>query len=156
MIRTKTAAAATQRKLPTFNTEAIARAEAAVETLSVEFEDWMAEELAKLVGARQQAKAAEWDEPSLRRVFEIAHEIKGVGATYNYPLATLIAKSLCTLLESAERQEKARSKPALIDAHVDAIRAVVAGRVRVSNHGIGGELLGELERQVDELTGDLA
>jgi hypothetical protein len=142
-------------RLPTFNVDLIARAEQAVQTLSVEFDDWMREELARLIEARRCAREANLAEDDLVALHVVAHDIKGAGATYNFPLATLIAKSLCNLLESEERREKARSRPALIDAHIDAIRAIVGARVRSHQHHIGGELLAELERQVDELTNGL-
>jgi chemotaxis protein histidine kinase CheA len=140
--------------LPTFNMEAIAKAEAAVQALAVEFEDWMAHELERLLLARATAKSEGLSEDALHALFTVAHDIKGVGATYDYPLATLMAKSLCRLLETPERRQMAKAHGVLVDAHVDAIRAVVGMRVRNAAHPVGGELLAELERRVLELVSD--
>jgi hypothetical protein len=137
--------------LPAFDEAALKRAEAALASLSSEFQGWMEEEVTKLVEARDAARAAGWDDVSLDRLFGCAHDAKGLGATYEYPLVTRLAGSLCRLIETPAGKDVARKAPRLVDAHVEAIRATVRDKIKELNHPVARALLGELETQVDQL-----
>jgi hypothetical protein len=139
-----------------FDADAVARAEAALKSLSVEFEQWMGDEVTRLADARAEALRAGFDDASLVALYGCAHDIKGLGATYEYPLATLLAGSLCRLIETPAGRVRARTRSKIVDAHVDAIRAAYAAQIKSGDHPIGRELLAELNRQVAELMADLA
>lgn len=140
---------------PMFDAQALARAEAALQVLSVEFESWMAQEVERIAAARAAARATGYAEPELAAVYACAHDIKGLGATYDYPLATLIAGSLCKLVETPAARARAQARPDMVDAHIDAIRAAYAAGVKTRDHPVGRELLALLEAQVAALTIDL-
>jgi HPt (histidine-containing phosphotransfer) domain-containing protein len=55
-------------------------------------------------------------------LFRAAHDIKGEAATFGYPAVASAAESLCRLIEHAPHPE--RIPAALIDQHVDAVRAI--------------------------------
>lgn len=138
-----------------FDADALARAEAALKSLSGEFEKWMGDEVTRLAAARVTARQTNYGEPALLALYSSAHDIKGLGSTYDYPLATLIAASLCKLIETGAGRDRARTRPAIVDAHVDAIRAAFHARIKTDDHPVGRELLAELNRQVAELTAGL-
>lgn len=140
---------------PTFDAKALARAEAALQELSGEFETWMAHEVERITAARQLARASGYADPELATVYACAHDIKGLGATYEYPLATLIAGSLCRLVETPAARARAQKRPDIVEAHIDAIRAAVSAGVKTREHPIGRELLAALEKQVAETTAGL-
>jgi hypothetical protein len=140
---------------PMFDADALVRAEAALKALSSEFEGWMAQEVERIAAARTQARATDYAEAELTAIYECAHDIKGLGVTYDYPLATLIAASLCRLIESPAARARAQTRPAIVDAHVDAIRAAVSAGVKTAEHPVGKELLRALQAQVATLTADL-
>jgi hypothetical protein len=77
-----------------------------------------------------------------------AHDLKGLGATYDFPLITRIAASLCRLIDDPETREAAPMF--LVDGHIDAIRAAVRDEIRTDTHPVGKVLIAELERRVDE------
>lgn len=141
---------------PTFDAQALARAEAALQSLSGEFEGWMAQEVERIAAARQTARQNGYGEAELAAIFACAHDIKGLGATYDYPLATLIAASLCRLIETPGGRARAARQIAIVDAHIDAIRAAVAAGVKTREHPVGRELLETLQARVAALTADLA
>jgi chemotaxis protein histidine kinase CheA len=141
---------------PTFDAEALARAEAALQSLSGEFEAWMAQEIDRISAARQAAREEGYGEAQLAAIFACAHDIKGLGATFDYPLATLIAASLCRLIETRGGRARAAQHVAVVDAHIDAIRAAVSAGIKTRDHAVGRELLETLQARVDELTADLA
>lgn len=141
---------------PTFDAQALARAEAALQSLSGEFEAWMAQEVERITAARQAARQTGYGEAELAAIFSCAHDIKGLGTTYEYPLATLIAGSLCKLIETPGGRARAAGHIAIVDAHIDAIRAAVAAGVKTGEHPVGRELLETLRARVAALTADLA
>jgi chemotaxis protein histidine kinase CheA len=101
----------------------VARAQAALDALSGDFAQWMQEECERLHAARLVVKDTGFSKPSLEEIFRAAHDIKGDAATFGYPLAAPIAESLCRLIEHTPDAD--RIPPALMDQHVDAVRAVV-------------------------------
>jgi chemotaxis protein histidine kinase CheA len=132
--------------------DALERAEAALKNLASEFDGWMQDEIARIGAARAQARAAAYDETSLTALHRCAHDIKGLGATYDYPLATDIAASLCRLVDTPAGRARAKSRPIVVEAHVDAIRAIFSAQIRTADHPVARELLAELGRQVAALT----
>lgn len=125
--------------------QAVARAEAALKSLSGQFASWMQEELDKLDAARAAVRDQGWTTATAEGVFYRAHDLKGLGATYEFPIVTRIAGSLCRLLESDRRMQ---APLFLIDAHIDAIKASVRDEIRDVDHPVGQVLVAELERRV--------
>lgn len=120
---------------------AIMRAEIALERLSQEFEDWMRIEMETLEEARA-ALALARDEPTIAALFRAAHDLRGQSSTFGYPLAGEIAEGLCDLVEYATPDTLPRQ--AVIDRHVEAIRAIVRENVRDRHHPVGVELAARL------------
>jgi len=143
-------------KAPLIDPGALARAEAALKSLSGQFQGWMEDEVVKLDAARDAARAANWTDESLYDVFLCAHDAKGMGSTYEYPLVTRLAGSLCRLLENPEVRAVAQRAPKIIDAHVDAVKAAVRGQIRTADDAIGLALATELEGRVAELVKGLS
>ena len=77
-----------------------------------------------------------------------AHDLKGLGTTYEYPLVTRIAGSLCRLLDDADTRMNA--PVVVLDAHIDAIRAVVRDQIKTDDHPTGRVLAETLEAKVAE------
>lgn len=132
-----------------FDAGAIQRAEAALKALSINFQDWMSTEVEKLEVARVHTRLAQYSSASLEGLYNAAHDVKGLGTTYEYPFITTIAGQLCRLLESAEGRKAAREAPSLIDTHVDAIRAVLRGNIRTEEDPTVGALVEALKARVD-------
>jgi chemotaxis protein histidine kinase CheA len=101
----------------------VARAEAALAQLSPEFSDWMNDECEKLDRARHTAREAGMAAPQRDALFRAAHDIKGQAATLGFPLVSAVAESLCLLID--ESHDPRRIPPALVDQHVDAVRAIM-------------------------------
>ena len=129
--------------LPKLDADAIARAEQALEKLSTQFETWMDEELNKLEAAWADASTAGVTGEEGEALYRRAHDIKGLGTTYEFPLVTRIAASLCKLIETPERRERAPLP--LVSSLVDAIRVAIRDRVRDEDHPIGRALAEETE-----------
>ncbi len=78
---------------------------------------------------------------------QIAHELRGQGGIFDYPLMTSFGKSLYdAMLDTRGKVTDNRLK--LIEAHIDALRVVFNKRVRGDGGKIGAELLKDIERAV--------
>ena len=128
--------------------EAIARAEAALAELSSEFGTWMRAECDRLDAGRSAIRASGLGVNTRDQLFRAAHDIKGEAATFGYPLAGEAADSLCRLLEHTPDVKKIPL--ALIEQHVDGVRAIIRENVRESGHAVASALAAELRRASDE------
>lgn len=127
---------------------AIAKAEAALKNLSSNFAQWMQDELTKLEDARHRIRAEGVNPDTTEQLYFRGHDLKGLGATYEFPLVTRIAASLCRLID--DKDKRADAPMLLIDAHIDAIKAAVRDDIKTDTHPVGRVLIHELERRVAE------
>ena len=127
---------------------ALAKAEAALKGLSANFDQWMQDELTKLDAARARIHAEGYTAETGENLYFRAHDLKGLGATYGYPIVTSIAASLCRLID--DPATRLRAPLFLLDAHIDAIKASVRGQIRENDHPVAQALLKELDNRVRE------
>ena len=99
------------------------RADAAVEQLSVQFPAWMQAESERLNSIRCEMADRGPSPERMDQLFTSSHDIKGQAATFGYPVAGVIGKLLCDLIERAPDPQKIPLP--VIDQHVDTIRAIV-------------------------------
>lgn len=125
---------------------AIAKAEAALKSLSGNFAQWLNDEIVKLEAARQDVRAHGLTAETVETLYLRAHDLKGLGATYDFPLITRLAASLCKLIDDPDTRLSAPMF--LVDAHIDAIKACVRDDIRVDTHPVGKVLAAELEGRV--------
>nr|WP_165837058.1 Hpt domain-containing protein [Phenylobacterium hankyongense] len=127
---------------------AIAKAEAALKSLSGNFAQWLQDEITKLEAARQQVRADGMTQETMESLYLRSHDLKGLGTTYGFPLITRIAGSLCRLID--EKEKRTSAPMPLVDAHIDAIKAAVRDDIKDVDHPIGKVLVQELEARVAE------
>jgi HPt (histidine-containing phosphotransfer) domain-containing protein len=126
----------------------VARAEAALDHLSGEFAAWMHAECERLEAARQDVAGRGFDEQTHAELFRAAHDIKGEASTFGYPAVAGAAESLCRLLEHTP--ELARIPLALVDQHVDAVRAIAREYPRHDLVEMASALTARLREVTDE------
>jgi HPt (histidine-containing phosphotransfer) domain-containing protein len=124
----------------------VARAEAAVADLARNYTAWASADVATCAVHLAAARAAsgEGRTEHVRDIHAVAHNIKGQGSSFGYPLMTRLGQSLCQLT---------RRKPAFSDAdldlaqaHIDAMKLVLAKEIQ----GDGGELGQKLGARLEE------
>jgi len=126
----------------------VERAEQALAKLSSEFTAWMLKECERLDAARQAVKKSGFGKKTLDELFHAAHDIKGDAATFGYPAASPAAESLCRVLEHSP--DASRIPIALVDQHVDAIRAIVREYARPDAEQIATSLTQSLWKVTEE------
>jgi chemotaxis protein histidine kinase CheA len=124
--------------------EAIARAEAAVDSLSGEFADWMRQDVQRLDTCREAIHTVGIHAGLREELFRIAHDIKGTAATLGFPQAGLVAGSLCQLIDGVE--EPGSIPLELVDRHIDATSAIIREAGKPDASAVAEELAASLRR----------
>jgi len=130
---------------------AIAKAEEALKAMSAQFGQWLQDEIVKLDKAQADIRTQGYNEQTAEALYFRAHDLKGLGTTYQYPLVTRLAGSLCKMMD--EPGKRMAAPLVLIDAHVDAIKAVVRDQIQTDDHPTGRALAETLEARVAEHLG---
>ena len=125
---------------------AIAKAEQALQAMSSQFGQWLQDELVKLDQAQAEIRSAGYNAATAEALYFRAHDLKGLGSTYQYPLVTRLAGSLCKMMDDPARRMAAPM--VLLDAHIDAIKAVVRDGIQTDDHPVGKVLAETLEARV--------
>jgi chemotaxis protein histidine kinase CheA len=126
----------------------IARAEQALAGLSGEFSDWMANECDRLAAAHVQVMRDGFTPEARDELFRAAHDIKGDGATFGYPVAAAAAESLCRIIEHAPDLDQVPAD--LIAYHVTSIQAIVREHARIDKVRVADELGQRLRSLADK------
>lgn len=135
-------------RLGALDPNAIAKAEAALKSLSGNFAQWLQDEVVKLEAARQRVRAEGVSPETMESLYLRAHDLKGLGTTYEFPLITRIAASLCRLID--DKEKRLTASMVLIDAHIDGVKAAIRDDIKTEDHPVGKMLVTELERRVTE------
>jgi hypothetical protein len=128
--------------------KAIAKAEEALAAMSSQFGQWLQDEIVKMDQAQADIRAQGYTTATAEALYFRAHDMKGLGTTYQYPLVTRLAASLCRMMDDPEK--RMRAPMLLVDAHIDAIRAVVRDGIQTDEHPTGRVLAETLEARVAE------
>lgn len=126
----------------------VARAEAALDRLMVNFGPWLAEKVLDLAAVRARVRISGFNAETAATLNIQVHELKGLRATYGFPLITQIADSLCRLIE--DEKTRLAAPLFLIDAHIDAIAAAVRDGVCSDDDPKGRALVSGLDERVRE------
>jgi chemotaxis protein histidine kinase CheA len=102
----------------------------------------MSSECEALEAARNEMRNQGPSVEALQKVSRAAHEIRGHAAVLGFPLAGRIAAILCRLLAYAPNPQLVPL--AVIESHVDAIRAVVREQIHSINDKAGKEIFERL------------
>ena len=129
-------------------TALLQEAEEELERSALDFTDWAADYLAKLSKLCEKAlekegtRTAEFEEINL-----LAHELRGQGGTFGYPLITIFGKMLFDVTGDGCVQDD--SAVEIVKAHIDAMRAVIREKVAGDGGQVGRELLKSLEVAIE-------
>ena len=123
-------------------------AEQALERLSSNFDDWMVKEADQLFEAYDTIRAEGISANNLDTLYQATHNMKGQALTLGYPLVGSVAGNFCYLLE--HMPSPAKVPLALVEQHVEAIRAMVKEGARDTDNAIGAALLKKLTEVTDD------
>jgi chemotaxis protein histidine kinase CheA len=126
---------------------AIKRAETAMESLKVEFNDWVGADVERLGECRDRL-ASDPSKDSREELFRLAHDLKGQATTFEYPMIARMASSLTRLIDGTKESQQVPL--GLVDAHIAAIRIVFRDKVKTATDRISMVVAEELEARVTD------
>jgi len=127
-------------------TEAIGRADHAVQEMKKDYKTWLREDIEKLVKALNALKAASDNADRQKKadtLFKVSFDIKGQAGTFGFSILSRVAKSLCKLLE--EKPTIEADDIGVVVPHVDAMRASAAEQTDGTPSRISLEVVAALE-----------
>ncbi len=128
----------------------LSRAAAAVKRLSNQFTSLALDEINALSDLHQEAVANPEERTEIvRKIFMVVHDLRGQGATFDYPLLTRIGSSLCTFTETLDTFGDKEMQ--VIRVHIDALKAVMTHKVSGDGGPVGREIAQGLEIAVQKI-----
>jgi len=128
---------------PPFDPELIAAAENKISEMEADYSDWVAESIDVMVQAHHRAVEDQANAPShLRDINNIAHELRGQGGIFGYPLMTQFGKSLYDV--TGDDATISTQLLDLIDAHIDLIKIVTRQKLKGTGGQVGQQLMQSL------------
>jgi hypothetical protein len=125
---------------------ALAKAEAALKSLSSNFAEWMNNEITKLDAAWDLVRAQGATQAAMDSLYLRAHDLKGLGTTYGFPIVTGIAAQLCRQIGDGEARLSASLDA--IGAQIAAIKMAVSQNITTEDQPEGQALLASLRNRV--------
>lgn len=126
---------------------ALEQAQAAIADLADQYIGWVTDDLARLRQAAMPLATGPFTDPAIgdqiKAAFDVAHDIKGQGGTFGYPLVTDVANLLCRYLEQARKSGHVDRE--VIDSHVEALETLIENRIGGNGGELGAEILESLK-----------
>lgn len=118
--------------------EAIEVAEAAVAEMAKDYPERAGERVAELEGTFEALPASGDARESIAALFATAHDLRGEGGTFDFPLVTAIASNLCAILEDKDEVDEMLREA--IQVHISSLKLVLTEPLN-GNGGARGTLL---------------
>jgi CheY-like chemotaxis protein len=135
-------------EIPKIDVEVLRKVEEKIQEMSGDYSNWVADEIKSISEALGKLR-----EPGanlrqlIGRINRGAHEMRGQGGIFGYPLITEFSKSLF-LTTSKHYQTLSDNEFELLKAHIDAIKVVIAERVEGDGGETGRALLDGLQAAI--------
>lgn len=133
------------------NTAALEKAQSAFENLSEDYPDWVMGNI-KILHEHHQKLVAATAGVARERLYapirELAHDMRGQGGTFGYPLISDFAESLCGFV--GINAGTSDNHIEIIKAHIDAMQAVIKGRIKGKGGDVGEQLAAGLKNVIEK------
>lgn len=138
----------TGNDIPQLPPDILEQAEQSLERAVLDFTEWAKEYLQNLGKLCDEALAQE-DKRIVHfaEINTLAHELRGQGGTFGYPLISVFGKMLYD--STREGCPLTENQVEIVRAHIDAMRAVIRDKVAGDGGQVGKELLASLKQAIN-------
>lgn len=121
-----------------------------IEALTADFTKYLREEIDRLAKSVIEAESNAGERGEIvRKVQTIFNDLRGNGGTYGYPLVTEVGDSACKFIQ--DMPNWGSPQLAVLRAHTDAMRAIMAANIMGDGGPLGRQLLAGLKTAVDKV-----
>ena len=129
--------------------QAVAEGERAIERLSDNYRDCLADDMAAL-NTFMDALRADPCDGTYKNMFRLVHNMRGQAATFGFPLITEVGRSLCLYLLETEDSRDLHLD--LIELHVNALRVIYREQIEGHGDSLSREVVAALMKAVETET----
>ncbi|WP_133254199.1 Hpt domain-containing protein [Phenylobacterium deserti] len=122
-------------------------AQSALAQMQGDLREALVRDVAKLEAKRAEVAAVGISPDTVGQLYMRAHDLKSLGATCGFPAVSIVAESLCLVIDDEDYEFE--RQVGLIDDHIDAIKALLANDARDAAHPLAARLLEDLRRDVE-------
>lgn len=124
--------------------EMLKNADDEIKEVGSKYAEWTMKDIDRLSALLRQAT----ETPATRseqiiEIFGVSHDMRGQGTSFDYPLMTRIADSLCRFTEDLEQLDQKAMD--LVRTHIEAMRAVIAHKVTGEDNELAQQIAAGLE-----------
>jgi len=135
-----------------FDDEILLKAEEALKEMAEDYPDWVSSIIQKLADEhRRCVDSPEYRKGHFENIHSIAHDMRGQGGTFGYPLVTEFADGLYEF--TGPNAGLSDNHVEVVKAHVDAMRVVIKDRIKGDGGDAGKELSRSLQGAIEKYTG---
>lgn len=125
----------------------------AIEDMQDDYLVWVKDDLASLQGAYEKAlKSGDAREQHQEELYDFAHDVKGQGSSFGYPLMTAVANQLCAFMEGIEGK-MSDVQLDVVKVHIDTMKLVVTQQMSGDGGTAGEQLLKGLDAVIAKVAG---
>jgi len=117
---------------------------------SLGFADGARDDVAQALAALEDLAGGGDGEEATKLIFRVAHDLKGQGTTFGYPLATQIGGSLCDFIRSAASSPSS-DLVSVIRAHLAALNLVLKQNIKGDGDAATRQLVEKLALAADRV-----
>lgn len=140
-------------EMPKLDLEVLKKVEEKIESMAGDYSNWVADEIIKLDDALTRLKDPQANlRHTIAQINRGAHEMRGQGGIFGYPLITEFSKSLF-LTTSKHYPALSDNEYELIKAHIDAIKVVIHEKIEGDGGETGRALLDGLQAAIRKYGG---
>ncbi len=130
-------------------TDLLEQAESKLQTKKLDFTDWAINYLAELSDLCTRALATtERRNANFEKINLLAHELRGQGGTFGYPLITVFGKMLYEVTQEGCRMDD--SAVEIVKAHIDAMRVVLREKISGDGGALGKKIYASLQAAISK------
>lgn len=126
------------------------KAEQIIANMQSSYLEWVEDDLARLQTLHAAALADKGNLAAhLKDIFNVAHDVKGQGGSFDFPLMTRIGNGLCRFIEKVG-DTPADKVLSVIKVHIDALRLVITNKMSGDGGKVGENLVRGLDLTIEK------
>jgi len=119
--------------------DALEKASQALSEMASDYIVWAQDDYNRLSQTASELATDPDSKTSIDAVHRIAHDMKGQGGTFGYPLITLVLNNLCLYLDARQKVDADDLK--IINLHIEFVNVIISNRLKEKGGEMGEQVI---------------